>query len=352
MTPHDIALLRLAAQHIVGPGGTAVADVVGRLTAMQAQDYPGVVTSIALRVAGGTRARVEAAFDAAEIVTSWPLRGTLHVVVAEDLPWLLRLAAPRMVAGAAGRRARLDLDDAALDRAREVAVGALAGGRVLRRDDLMARWDAAGLSTAGQRGYHMLWHLAQTGTVCLGPVVNGRQALVLVDEWIRTPRHLDRDEALCELALRYFRGHGPATAKDFARWAHLLAADVTAGLAVARPLLDRAVVDGVEYLLDPGTPERLDACREQARGVVLLPGFDEFILGYRDRGAVLAAEHVARIVPGGNGVFRPTVVSDGQVIGTWRHTGRGARRGVEATPFVGFPDQVADMIPAVHAALP
>lgn len=104
--------------------------------------------------------------------------------------------------------------------------------------------------------------------------------------------------------------------------------------------------------MGPRTPDLLDSCRPEARGVFLLPGFDELVLGYRDRRAVLPPEHADHIVPGGNGMFRPTVVSDGEVVGTWKHAGRGARRRVEATPFTSFPDGVAEAIPQVYAGLP
>ncbi len=166
------------------------------------------------------------------------------------------------------------------------------------------------------------------------------------------PRRLEREEALGELAWRYFRSHGPATVRDLVRWGHLMAADARAGLAVARPRLASVDVDGVEHLMDPETPELLDSCRREARGVFLLPGFDEIILGYHDRRCLLAPEHAGRIVPGANGMFRPTVVSDGQVVGTWKHAGRGAKRRVEATPFDSFPAEVAEAIPRLYAELP
>ncbi len=351
-TPREVALLRLAAQRIAGPGSATATDAVGWLTAMQAQDHNGVLTSVALRTASGARQGVEAALDAGEVVKSWPMRGTLHLVMAEDLPWMLNLAAPRVVAGAASRRAQLGLDVPILEHARELTVQGLTGGQALRRDELLAVWDEGGLVTAGQRGYHLLWHLAQTGILCFGPVRHGAQRIVLVDEWIPHPRRLERDEALGELAWRYFRSHGPATVRDFARWTKLVAADVRAGLALARPRLARIDVDGVEHLMDPQTPDLLDAGRHRARGVFLLPGFDEFILGYQDRRAALPAEFARLIVPGGNGVFRPTVVCDGQVVGTWKHTGRGAKRTISATPFTSFSGEVAEAVPQAYAALP
>jgi hypothetical protein len=198
----------------------------------------------------------------------------------------------------------------------------------------------------------MIAYLAQTGTLCFGPMDGTEQLLVLVDEWVQHPRRLERDEALGELALRYFRSHGPATAKDLARWGHLTAADVRTGMAVARPELARLEVDGVEHLLDPRTPELLAAHRSEARGLFLMPGFDELVLGYQDRTAVVPAEFAAAIVPGGNGVFRATVVADGTAVGTWQHTGKGDRRRISATPFTSFTSAVEQALPEVYGALP
>lgn len=351
-TLHEVALLRLVAQRIAGTGSATATEAVRRLTALQAQDYNGALTSVALRTASGTRQSVESALNAGEIVKSWPMRGTLHLVVAEDLSWMLHLMAARAVAGAVARRAQLELDTPQLEHARQRAVSALAGGNQLSRNEILTWWHEGGLVTSGQRGYHLLWHLAQTGTLCFGPVRDGVQRVVLVDEWIGHPRRLEREEALGELAWRYFRSHGPATVKDFARWTNLVAADVRAGLALAQPRLVCVDVDGVQHFMDPQTPDLLDACRRQARGVFLLPGFDEFLLGYRDRRAVLPAQFADRIVPGGNGVFRPTVVSDGQVVGTWKHAGRGTKRTLAATPFEPFSAKVTDTVSQVYAALP
>jgi hypothetical protein len=351
-TPHEIALLRLVAQGIAGPRRPSAVDVVRWLTAVQAQDLPGAMTSVALRLATPDRASVVTALDAGEVVRSWPMRGTLHLVAAEDLVWLVELLAQRVVNSSTARQAQLGLDGDQLERARSIAVDALSGGRRLRRTELMAAWESAGLSTAGQRGYHLIAYLAQTGTLCFGPMDGSEQLLVLVEEWVRHPRRLDRDEALGELALRFFRSHGPATAKDLARWGSLTAADVRTGIATARPELARLEVDGVEHLLDPRTPELLAAHRRAARGVFLLPGFDELVLGYQDRTAVVPAAFANAIVPGGNGVFRATVVADGTAVGTWQHTGKGDRRSISATPFTTFTAAVEKAIPRVYAALP
>ncbi|MGY1837171.1 winged helix DNA-binding domain-containing protein [Blastococcus sp. SYSU DS0510] len=351
-TLHDVALLRLVAQRLAGPPAADPTAAVHRLLALQGQDFPGAVTSVALRTRARDRAAVLHALDTGAVVRSWPMRGTLHLLPAGDLPWMLELLGPRALAGLAGRRAALGLTEADAERARTLAVAALSGDRRLPRRALLVAIEEGGVPTTGQRGYHLLWYLAQTGTLCLGPTEEGEQLFVLLDEWIPSPRRLTREEALAELALRYFLGHGPATVHDLVRWAGTTVRDVRAGLDAVRDRLERIEVEGVEHFLDPETSERCAAHRKAARAPLLLPGFDEFVLGYADRGAVLDPAHAERIVPGRNGVFRPTVVVDGRITGTWRAAGRGAARTVEAEPFTGWDADVAAAIPRLAAALP
>jgi hypothetical protein len=352
MTPSEIGLLRLVGQRVAGPKLATPSAAVRLLTAVQAQDLPGALRSVALRTTSGARDDVTAALDSGEVVRTWPMRGTLHLVAAEDLGWLVGLLGPRVLSGSPARRRQLGITDADIERSRVIAVAALHGGRSLRRAEILAALDDGGVDVAGQRGYHLLWYLAQTATVCLGPFDGGQQRYVLVDEWVSRPRARKDDEAVAELADRFFRSHGPATLKDLVRWAGLRITEARAGLAAVRDGLARLEVDDVEYFLDPETPDRLAECRSEACGTFLLPGFDEFVLGYGDRSAVLEPEYSDRIVPGGNGMFRATVVHAGRIVGTWQATGRGAKRSVTATPFTTFPDGVGDAIPALADALP
>jgi hypothetical protein len=257
-----------------------------------------------------------------------------------------------VLTGAARRREQLGLDASDAERARTLAAAALAGGARLGRAALLQALADGGIDVSGQRGYHLLWYAAQTGTVVLGPTDGTEQLFVLTDEWIRSPRRLEGDAALRELALRYFTGHGPATVADLVRWAGLTVRAVRTGLELARDELGRLDVDGTEHWLHPRTPDLLAAHRAEAEGLFLLPGFDEFVLGYADRSCAVPAEFADRIVPGGNGMFRATVVSGGRVVGTWRRTGSGARRTVTAEPFTAFDDAVAAAIPEAATALP
>ncbi|HWS59154.1 MAG TPA: winged helix DNA-binding domain-containing protein, partial [Actinotalea sp.] len=261
--PREIALLRLVAQRVVGAPAASPAGAVGHLLALQAQDLPGALTSIALRTAGRSRDEVRAAFDRGDVVRSWPMRGTLHAVPARDLGWMLDLMTARPLAAAARRRQQLGLDDADLRTARDLVVAALRA-EDLSREQLLDRLRAGGLPTTEGRGYHLLVHLAMTGVVCLGPFGGTEQLFVLLDRWVPEPRSLDREQALAELNLRYLRGHGPATVADLARWSGLPLGEVRRGLAAVTDRLDTLVVDGTTYHLDPGTPDLLAEHRAAA----------------------------------------------------------------------------------------
>jgi hypothetical protein len=251
------------------------------------------------------------------------MRGTLHFVVAEDLDWMLGLTGARMVRAAEGRRRQLGLEPADFERAETLARAELEGGRQASRAELLAAFERGGISTAGQRGAHTLGQLAQTGVL----VQAGRERWALLEEWVPNPRRLARDEALREFALRYASGHGPVTARDFAWWSSLTVTDARAGLAAAGDELEHIEVDGETYFLRPDL-------QPAPRGLHLLPGFDEFVLGYTDRTAQLAQQHWLTIVPGGNGVFRSTIVVDGQVAGTWRREKATAKRvAISLQPF-------------------
>jgi hypothetical protein len=347
-----IATLRLDAQLLgdarlpagAGPAAdakpTSPGETVRHLLAVQAQDFAGAKWSVGVRTPGSTDAGIEAALAAGEIVRSWPMRGTLHFVAADDLGWMLSLTSARTIQSAAGRHRQLELTEAELQRAREVALGEMAGGGVLTRDELLAIFVAAGIPVDGQRGIHIVQRLALWGVLVFGPLRTGtsgkanQQTFVLLDEWVRSPRTLERDEALGEFALRYFTGHGAATVRDFAWWSSLTLTDARAGLAVARDRLDEVVSDGASYFLARDAGAAASEARQAPQtGVLALAGFDEYLLGYRDRRAALSPEHFELIVPGKNGLFLPTIVVDGEVVGTWRRTITAKGVVVEPRPF-------------------
>lgn len=339
LTSTAVARLRLASQRLLGSTFARPVDAVRWMTAMQGQDLPGALWSVGLRVPGAGLSDVQAALDSGEIVRSWPMRGTLHLAAAEDMGWIIALTRERMVAGQKARHRQLGIDDRDVEVARECAHALLERQGEASRDEFMAAFLAAGQETSGQRGIHLLWLLSLTGTLVQGPRHGNGQKFMLMDRWITAPRVLDREEALAELALRYFRSHGPATCKDFAWWTKLTLKDARAGLDVARSGLVELQLDGTSHWMAPETAEMLaDKAIPGAQSLLLLPGFDEYLLGYTDRSASLAPEHAQATVPGGNGVFRPTIVVGGKVAGTWTKAAKTPKAGpaVVPAPFAGL----------------
>jgi hypothetical protein len=240
---------------------------------------------------------------------------------------MLELLAPRVLEATRKRQSELELDDALLRRIRKILARALQGGRLLTRDatfELLAR---EGIEADAPRRYHIPFRLAQEGFLCFGPR-EGRQAtFALLEEWTPNARRLGRDEALAELTLRYFTGHGPATVQDFAWWSGLRAADARAGLESVASRLTRETVDGATFWMAENFAHAGEGSAH------MLPGFDEYLLGYTDRSAVLAARHAPKIIPGNNGVFMPTLVLDGQVVGTWKRAPRKKALALTLAPF-------------------
>jgi len=317
-----LTALRLTALGIARAGADDPAGVVGQLLAVQAQDYPGALWSLGLRTASATRASVEAAHEAGGFVRSWTMRGTLHFVRPDDLPWMLELTGQRMARAAAGRHRQLELDEPQFARAERIARERLADGATISRTELLAAFEKGGVPTAGQRGAHLLVQLAHTAVT----VLVGQSEYAMLEHRVPTPRVLDRDDGLREFALRYFLSHGPATIQDFAWWSSLTLTDARIGLASAREQLDELELEGIRYYLRPGL-EPAD------RSVHLLPGFDEYLLGYRDRRAPLSGADTEVIVPGGNGMFLSTIVVNGEVVGSWRRVAKAKRVELTTVPF-------------------
>lgn len=329
-----LAALRLSAQGLAAPLPSAVA-VVEHLLALQAQDYPASLQATALRGAGVTASAVARALDAGELVRTWPMRGTLHVVRPAELAWLLPLGRDRVKRSAAARHRQLELTEADFDRAADLARCRLDGARASRAE-LLGAIAEAGVSTAGQRGAHLLGRLANDGVV----VQATKDVYVRFDEVVPVGE-VGREEALARLALAYVRGHGPVTERDLAWWAGLTLTDARAALASVREQVDALEVDDVTYFVAPGL-------QPAPAGVWLLPAFDEYLLGYADRSPQLGGEPLERVVPGLNGMFLPTVVLDGVVVATWS---RQVRTGVVEVAVRPFGDLPGRRLPELEQAV-
>jgi Winged helix DNA-binding domain len=339
----ELARWRLASQHLSAKPFTTPEDVVGHMLAMQAQDYGQALWAIGSRTKGATVASIEKAVTAGRIIRTWPMRGTIHWVLPDDARWLVRLCGSRVVNSHGLRLKQLELTQSDIGRAQELLEPELSAGRPVTRARAMQVLEDGGLSTAGQRGYTLLWHLAHLEVICFGPMEGKQQTFVLLDEVApqASSRELAGDEALTELATRYAGARGPVTAQDLAKWAGLKITDARRGLAAAASAksLSSKEIEGNEYWFAPPFP--------RSRGAVLdllLAGFDEYLIGYGDRSAMLAAEHANAVVPGANGVFKPMIVMDGQITGTWARTVKAKGVTITRTPFVPDGADTADAL--------
>lgn len=316
MTRLDIADHRLYKQRIDGVAFEKPCDVVRWLGAVQAQDYTSALWAVGLRTRGATEKDVEKAIADRAIVRTWPMRRTLHFVAAADIRWMLELLTPRIVAGSMRRLYKeLGLDDATFARSKKLLARAMRGGKQLSRKAIYELLERAHISTASGRGLHLLSQLAQEGFICFGTREGKQPTFALLDEWVPNAKTMARDEALAELATRYFTSHGPATLKDFVWWSGLTVLDAKAGIEMAKSRLTQEIIDGQSYWLSPATPAATDV----SATVHMLPAFDEYTVAYKDRSAVLDPSY-AKQVNSGNGIFAPIIVVDGRVAGIWKRT--------------------------------
>ena len=338
LTPALLRALRMRSLLLSGAAPATPVDIVTWFGAMQAQDVASGMWSLGVRLPDWTELDVRASLERAEILRTWPMRGTIHLVPSQDAVWMLELTGSRALTGSLGRRTELGLDLADAERATRALEDALGGGHRLTRAQALTAINDAGISTDGQRGYHLLWYAAQVGATCIGPQVGREQTFVLLRDWAPRQRSLGRDDALVELAFRYFRSHGPATVNDFAGWTGLTLNDARTGLAGNSGRLVPARLGSDTLWLSSDVADAPDG-RALSRRVLALPGFDEFMLGYKDRTGHLPHGGMERVVPGGNGVFRATLVAGGAVIGTWRRTLVGAKVRITVEPFSPLTDR-------------
>ncbi|MEO6393637.1 MAG: winged helix DNA-binding domain-containing protein, partial [Pyrinomonadaceae bacterium] len=329
----EIPLWRMRNQYLDGPSAESPTEVVRRLGAVQAQDYYGSLWAIGQRTVDPNKAAIEAAIAARQIVRSWPMRGTLHFVAGQDLRWMLRLLAPRILQQHAARIQRdLELDATSMAAARKVVVRELEQERVMTRPALYQALENAGIYAGGSRGIHIFWSLAQEGVICMGAHSQRQPTVTLLDDWLPPSRMLEGDEALAELALRYFTGHGPATIQDLTWWSGLAAAQARQALELVKRQLEPLVV-GERMYWHAGFNDTT-VIRARIR-IDLLPAYDEFTVGYADRSPIMST--LGPNVGRGRVIFHPVVTRNGQVIANWQRFDRKGEVELVIKNFAGAP---------------
>jgi hypothetical protein len=311
-----IASTRLANQQIAGSAFTKVNELIRHMGAIQAQDYAMAKWAIGKRLPHATDDSVEAAIAKGEILRIHLLRPTWHLVAADDIHWLLALTAPNIAASMRSRHNDLGLTMPVIMKCNRIIEKALATRGALTRDEIAHLLMNKGIPTTdNNRLSHILLCAELEGLVCSGPRRGTALTYALLAERVPVRATLTREEALAETARRYFTSRGPATIGDFVWWSGLHVGEAKRAVELVRRSLTSEVVGPSTYWCGDSDVHTKDG----GRGVHLLPAFDEYLIAYKDRSAVLPKAHQQRTVSS-NGIFRPIVVVDGEVAGLWRRT--------------------------------
>ena len=317
MEQQEILRRRLRHQRITGRGFAKPAAVVRAFGAMQAQEFAMACWAVGLRGSGGDEAAVLRAFDAGEIVRTHVLRPTWHFVAAADLRWILALSAPRVRAVNAYQHRQLGLDAADLRRGVTAIDQALAGGEALTREELQAALGRAKLPLSGPALAYVVMAAELDAIACSGPLRGRKFTYMHTEKRVAPAPPLTREAALGALAQRFFETRGPATPQDFAAWSGLTVRDANDAVAGLGPDFHREACAGRPLIF----PRQIPSARKDAPTAVLLPDYDEYGIGYRDRRAFLS--------PGFRPAFNRLILLDGRAVGSWRRTLTGKRLKLE-----------------------
>jgi len=276
------------------------------------------------------------------LLRAWVMRKTIHLIPSEDAGWMVPLFAEATVRWSRKRLADFGLDRRAQDRALKYIHDLIDAEGPLTRREIGVHLTEAGYELAAEFKVH-LWLLATLdGELCLGPDRGAYACLVRTSDWLGKLKERSREDSLAELARIYLRGYAPASERDFARWAGLPLRDARVGFErIARELAR----DGELMRLKKGArrPGRSPVVR-------MLGAFDNYNLGYVDRGFAVGEADVKQLAPGG-GIIRPAITVDGAIVGTWSSKRSGRRLAVTIEPFAplsnavesGLTDEVADL---------
>jgi hypothetical protein len=313
MDGRAIVRRRMLAQRLWGPRLDSPEAVVGRLGAVQAQEYPVATWSIGQRADSVTDQDVRRAYADGRILRTHVLRPTWHFVLPADIRWLLQITGPRVQAGSASRYRQLELDTTVFSKTERILDRELAGGRHRTRQELGDAFAAAGIVARGSRLAHIMLHAELEAVVCSGVPRGKQHTYALVDERVPGAVTLDDDQALAELTRRFFSSHGPATVRDFVWWSSLTTPRVRSALEMVGPELARETVDGRTYWF-AGTPI---GGRARWAWIDLVQGYDEVIVGYSESRDVLLAMvdlHTPWIGPS----LLHAILLGGRLIGHWK----------------------------------
>src|SRR6266496_1668300 len=326
----DITSYRLHNQRLSQTSLTNPAEVVNWLGAVQSQDFAGAKWAIGLRTNGLTETDVERAFADGSILRTHVMRPTWHFVTPADIRWLLALTSPRVRALLAYNDRQLEIDKVTLKKSDDVLAKTLQGGKQLTRLELGEALQKNKINTDDLRLTHLVMHAELSGVICSGARQGKQFTYALLEERVPPAKMLEHDEAVMELARRYFTSHGPATLKDFIWWSGLSSVDAKRGLEGMKSQLDHEDFDGESYWFVPTIIKPIKGSPK----AYLLPNYDEYTVGYTDRSAIFDTAHTEKLDSRGSVLAQHVILSAGQIIASWKRTLQKKSVVIESKPFI------------------
>lgn len=335
--------IRLAGQQLAAPRFDTPKELVSWMGAIQAQDYAMARWAVGMRLKPATARSVGEAFARGEILRTHVMRPTWHLVAAEDIRWMLKLSARRIRSAneSLTRGRQLEITEKLHSRCNRLLEKMLAGNKSLTKQQIGEELNRQGIAADTPRLTRLLMHAETEGVVCSGPVCSGRQTYALLEERVPPAPELHPDEALAKLATAYFRSHAPAALQDFVWWSGLSVTEARHAVGLVGRSLTVERFGQRELFVH----ESCNAAETSAVRLHLLPAYDEYLIGYKDRTDILQQEHRARAFTN-YGIFYPVVLYDGRVVGNWKRPVRQDRFGIETSFFETETDVDRDMLEA------
>ena len=304
---------RLLSQQLASPQFKDPAEVVSWFGAMQAQDPRSMRWAVAMRTKRPSYKAFEMAFNEGKIVRAHLLRCTWQLVLAEDYHWIRQLIYDKGLSVMNGWTSSMGFKFT--DKEKDITLSTIervVGERGVTTEDEITE----ALLQAGIPREHLIYshHLRMAeleGLVCSGPL-GPKSTYMLARERIGEFTPIDREDALGRLARKYFRSHGPATLEDFVWWSGLNAGDCKKGIAVCGNAIETVRQKGRVFYLH----EESRTKGYRSGSVLLLPSYDEYVIGYKTRDVVLHPDH-AHHAHDKKGIFHHVVALDGEIVGNW-----------------------------------
>lgn len=319
--------MRLNCHQLFEPQFTSPEEVVTWMGAVQGQEYAMCKWAVGVRLKNGTLQQVNEALRSGELVRTHIMRPTWHLVAGKDLRWMLQLSGQkiRKIVDQWTKGCGVDIPESLYTRCNDLFGKILSGGYHLTKEELTGVFEQAGIRTDDNLMRRYLLRAEVERIICSGGDKEGKPTYALLEEHIAPAPELSYEEALVELAVRYFRSHSPATLKDFVWWSGLSVTEAKAGIAGAKLL--KECWEGQEFWM---TDCRLKV--EKKEILHFLPSYDEYLIGYKDRQTVLKPQYFSKAFNRW-GIFYPVILYNGEIVGNWNKVVKKNRLSVNTSFF-------------------